>query len=193
MSKKRDASYWKTCISCLEAVEAASGFEPLNKGFADLCLTTWLRRHKDNLKIITTGHKVILLLLKKFRAQSFFSVLSVVYDIEEMERETGFEPATPTLARLYSTTELFPLGYVFILLRFFCQLKITVRVQGFGVCGFKGLNFRLATWILGPLTPFLPYPIKHLLEKLSEIVNPGPDRNKHGNPQQPQPHLVEIY
>src|ERR1041385_3931013 len=25
-----------------------------------------------------------------------------------MERETGFEPATPTLARLCSTTELFP-------------------------------------------------------------------------------------
>ena len=26
-----------------------------------------------------------------------------------MERETGFEPATPTLARSYSTTELLPL------------------------------------------------------------------------------------
>ena len=25
-----------------------------------------------------------------------------------MERKTGFEPATPTLARLYSTTELLP-------------------------------------------------------------------------------------
>ncbi len=30
-----------------------------------------------------------------------------------MERETGFEPATPTLARLCSTTELFPhRGYI---------------------------------------------------------------------------------
>ncbi len=28
-----------------------------------------------------------------------------------MERETGFEPATPTLARLCSTTELFPPGH----------------------------------------------------------------------------------
>lgn len=29
---------------------------------------------------------------------------------EKMERETGFEPATSTLARLHSTTELFPPG-----------------------------------------------------------------------------------
>src|SRR3954454_2809711 len=29
--------------------------------------------------------------------------------IQKMERETGFEPATSTLARSHSTTELFPL------------------------------------------------------------------------------------
>ena len=29
---------------------------------------------------------------------------------KKMERETGFEPATSTLARLHSTTELFPLN-----------------------------------------------------------------------------------
>jgi hypothetical protein len=29
---------------------------------------------------------------------------------EELERETGFEPATSTLARSHSTTELFPLA-----------------------------------------------------------------------------------
>ena len=29
-------------------MEAAIGIEPMNKGFADLCLTTWLRRLKHD-------------------------------------------------------------------------------------------------------------------------------------------------
>ena len=29
-------------------LEAAPGFEPGNRGFADRCLTTWLCRHKKN-------------------------------------------------------------------------------------------------------------------------------------------------
>jgi hypothetical protein len=51
-------------------LEAATGFEPVNNGFADRRLTAWLCR--------------------------------------PLERETGFEPATSTLARLHSTAELFP-------------------------------------------------------------------------------------
>ncbi len=42
---------------------------------------------------------------------------------KKMERETGFEPATSTLARLHSTTELFPLndGHISIFSGTLCQ------------------------------------------------------------------------
>ena len=32
-----------------KSVEATTGFEPVNKGFAGLCLTTWPRRHTKHL------------------------------------------------------------------------------------------------------------------------------------------------
>jgi hypothetical protein len=37
------------------------------------------------------------------------AALPLGYAARELERETGFEPATSTLARLHSTAELFPL------------------------------------------------------------------------------------
>jgi hypothetical protein len=59
------------------------------KGFADLSLTTWVPR-------LIAGWK-------KPRGRGGPSS-------ENLERETGVEPATSTLARSRSTTELLPLG-----------------------------------------------------------------------------------
>ena len=36
----------------LTTLEATTGFEPVNGGFADLCLTTWLRRRKADSSIL---------------------------------------------------------------------------------------------------------------------------------------------
>ena len=36
-------------------MEAAGGFEPPNGGFADPCLTTWLRRPEGNAKALPRG------------------------------------------------------------------------------------------------------------------------------------------
>ncbi len=38
-----------------ETLEAPPGFEPGNKGFAGLCLTTWLRRQKKGLHVVSDG------------------------------------------------------------------------------------------------------------------------------------------
>src|SRR5215213_1138924 len=68
----------------------------MNKGFADLCLTTWLRRHVVRIK--DKGGKL--------KCSNFISPPS---SLKFVERETRFELATLALARRCSTTELLPL------------------------------------------------------------------------------------
>ena len=47
-----------------------------------------------------------------------------------MERETGFEPATSTLARLHSTTELLPQSsHVFTFHWLNCQAKFRIKIK----------------------------------------------------------------
>jgi hypothetical protein len=79
-----------------KVLEARVGIEPTHKGFADLSLTTWVPRpcsiHQRSENIAEheqLGKKIL-------------------------ERETGFEPATSTLARSHSTTELLPLDFLIL-------------------------------------------------------------------------------
>ena len=74
--------------------EAAGGIEPPNRGFADRCLTTWLRRLVNGRR--RTRHA------RPRAAGDPGTPKSARQDW--LERETGFEPATSTLATLRSTS-----------------------------------------------------------------------------------------
>ena len=69
-------------------LEVTVGFEPTNNGVADRGLTTWLRHHTLSIYFfcffVKKQHPVLRMLL-------------------QVERITGLEPATSTLARLRST------------------------------------------------------------------------------------------
>jgi hypothetical protein len=77
ISGKRGVKREKVQINeYLDLIEAPVGFEPTNKGFADL-------------RLKPLGYSA----LKTIKSTN----------VELMERETGLEPATSTLARLRST------------------------------------------------------------------------------------------
>src|SRR6516164_7156817 len=81
------------------SLEARVGIEPTHKGFADLSLTTWVPRpcsiHQCSVRSPGCGARAS-------------------WKQENLERETGFEPATSTLARSHSTTELLPLDLLIL-------------------------------------------------------------------------------
>ncbi len=57
--------------------------------------------HRQNMEAATGFEPVVKVLQTSALPLGYAAILN-------LERKTGFEPATPTLARLYSTTELLP-------------------------------------------------------------------------------------
>ena len=130
--RSKISSFVNCVISVIykEILEARARIELANKGFADLCLTTWLPR-PDCRRAGTQGEE-----LPSWQTLARWRGLW-----NSLERETGFEPATSTLARSHSTTELLPLD-CFILDKALCSVKPMAPLN----CGFP------AYLLLAPLS-----------------------------------------
>ena len=105
-------------------MEAASGFEPLNKGFADLCLTTWLRRLKFQTTEDTDYDSLWFIIRMKWSGKRDLN-----------PRHQPWQGCTLPLSYSRSVISI----YITSLF-----LSIENYREGLRIHGFKGLNFRLA-------------------------------------------------
>ena len=92
-------------LFCQHVLEATPGFEPGDKGFADLCLTTWLCRLMSQPlphPVDRMSKTTFILILHPFWA-AYWLKHGYTICVPVLERITGLEPATSTLARSRST------------------------------------------------------------------------------------------
>ena|GEM_PF-4613119 len=80
------------------ACEVPAGFEPANKGVADLCLTTWLWYRL----------KILMFQCKKLFAKARVIIVLLKYEMlkDFIPPRVGLEPTTPRLTAVCSTIEL---------------------------------------------------------------------------------------
>lgn len=92
-------------VATYHLVVPGAGLEPARKQYP-----------RDFKSLVSTipppGHCSINKQISKIQLNISQKYISYKKEAEKMERETGVEPAAPTLARLCSTTELFPQTYI---------------------------------------------------------------------------------